>query len=83
MPDLNLSVLAEVRRLEQVLVDGARAFVTQFAMRDHDAMEFGFQQRSKHVPVSPRNEARLSQQKRAVLDRFKGVACGSFVLDPR
>jgi hypothetical protein len=37
---VDLFVLGDVGRLEQVFVDGARALVMKFAMRDGNAVDF-------------------------------------------
>ena len=43
VPDVDLFVLRDVGGFEQVLVDGARAFVMQLAMRDDGAVDLGLE----------------------------------------
>jgi hypothetical protein len=43
-----LFVLTNVGGVEQVFVDGAGAFIVQFALRGGNAMNFGFEQGTEH-----------------------------------
>jgi hypothetical protein len=45
-------VLGDVGGVEQVLVDGAGAFVVQLALRGLDAVDLGFEQGAEHVCLS-------------------------------
>ncbi len=47
VPDVDLFVLANVGRLQQVFIDRARAFVVQLALGGGDAVNFGFEQGAK------------------------------------
>src|SRR5471032_2952961 len=52
VPDVDLLVFKQIRGFQQVLVDGARAFVMQFAMRDRGAVNLRFQKRSLHASLA-------------------------------
>jgi hypothetical protein len=45
---VDLFVLTNIGGVEQVFVDGAGAFVMQLALGRHHAMDFGFEQGTKH-----------------------------------
>ena len=48
VPDVHLLVLADVGRIEQVVVDRARAFVMQLAVRDRGTVDLGLEQVAVH-----------------------------------
>jgi hypothetical protein len=48
VPDVDLLVLGDVGGVQQVFVDGAGAFVVEFAVRDAGAVDLGFEQGSEH-----------------------------------
>jgi len=48
VPDVNLFVFADVGGVEQVFVDGAGAFVVQFALRGGHAVDLGLEQGAVH-----------------------------------
>ncbi len=43
VPNVHLFVFTNVGGVQQVFIDGARAFVVQFALRGGNAVNFGFQ----------------------------------------
>ena len=48
VPEVDLVVVAQMGRVEQVLVDGIGAFVVELAMGHGSAVDFGFEQGSEH-----------------------------------
>jgi hypothetical protein len=43
-----LFVLTNVGGVEQVFIDGAGAFIVQFALRSYHTVDFGFEQGTEH-----------------------------------
>ena len=48
VPDVDLLVLGHAGGVEQVFVDGAGAFVVQFAVGDRDTVDLGLEQSAEH-----------------------------------